>query len=132
MVSERIASPGKGLFKGIGTLFQQAKTGFDGQRWRSVLSICRSKCTARKVAHTSLDDQIVEHHQHPAVHALAKSELVFIRTIGQFSGTCNGRYVHRPAARWYTVELLVAAQVLQLGGDLSVARKRTFFFRSFL
>ncbi len=39
-------APATGLFKGFGTLSQQAKTDFRRPRRKSVLSICGNKCTA--------------------------------------------------------------------------------------
>lgn len=39
-------APATGLFKGFGTLSQQAKTDFRRRRRKSVLSICGNKCTA--------------------------------------------------------------------------------------
>ena len=40
LVSKCAASPGTGLFKGFGTLSQQAKTDPRRQCWESVLSVC--------------------------------------------------------------------------------------------
>ena len=47
-VREMNAQPASatGLFKGFGTLSQQAKTDFRRPRRKSVLSICGNKCTA--------------------------------------------------------------------------------------
>ena len=39
-------APATGLFKGFGTLSQQAKTDFRRLRRKSILSICGNKCTA--------------------------------------------------------------------------------------
>ena len=39
-------APATGLFKGFGTLSQQAKTDFRRTRRKSVLSICGNKCPA--------------------------------------------------------------------------------------
>ena len=44
-------APATGLFKGFGTLSQQAKTGFRRSRRKPVLSICGNKYTACQVAH---------------------------------------------------------------------------------
>ena len=43
-------APATRLFKGFGTLSQQAKTDFRQTRRKSVLSICGNKCTACQVA----------------------------------------------------------------------------------
>ena len=46
-------APATGLFKGFGTLSQQAKTDFRQTRRKSVLSICGNKCTACKLGEGS-------------------------------------------------------------------------------
>ena len=46
-------APATGLFKGFGTLSQQAKTDFRRRRRKSVLSICGNKCTACKLGEGS-------------------------------------------------------------------------------
>ncbi len=46
-------APATGLFKGFGTLSQQAKTDFRRTRRKSVLSICGNKCTACKLGEGS-------------------------------------------------------------------------------
>ena len=40
-----------GLFTGFGVRPQRAKMDFQRSRWKSILSICGNKCTARQVAH---------------------------------------------------------------------------------
>lgn len=77
-VSERAASPGKGLFKGSGVLPQQAKTGFRRQRWKSVLSVCGNKRPACKVAHLWITRQLkstVQNEQLMEIHTLQAMSL---------------------------------------------------------
>ena len=44
-------APATGLFTGFGVRPQRAKMDFQRSRWKSILSICGNKCTARQVAH---------------------------------------------------------------------------------
>lgn len=43
-------APATGLFTGFGVRPQRAKMDFQRERWKSILSICGNKCTARQVA----------------------------------------------------------------------------------
>ena len=43
-------APATGLFTGFGVRPQRAKMDFQRSRWKSILSICGNKCTARQVA----------------------------------------------------------------------------------
>ena len=42
-------APATGLFTGFGVRPQRAKMDFQRSRWKSILSICGNKCTARQV-----------------------------------------------------------------------------------
>ena len=55
--TERAASPGTGLFTGFGVRPQRAKSDFRRSRWKSVLSICGNKCTARQVGISAAQTQ---------------------------------------------------------------------------
>ncbi|NBK19206.1 hypothetical protein D1157_12405 [Anaerotruncus sp. X29] len=53
-------APATGLFTGFGVRPQRAKMDFQRSRWKSILSICGNKCTARQRAY---------HDQKPLLHA---------------------------------------------------------------
>ena len=86
-------APATGLFTGVGVRPQRAKMDFQRSCWKSILSICGNKCTAREVAKLS-------------PHNLLQAPFMF----DNLSNTANILFIHSGGVLQFCIRGTTTAQ----------------------
>ena len=86
-------APATGLFTGVGVRPQRAKMDFQRSCWKSILSICGNKCTAREVAKLS-------------PHNLLQAPFMF----DNLSNTANILFIHSGGVLQFCIRDTTTAQ----------------------